>query len=165
MSARDSDADRGMSTKRAAMARVRTRDTGPELVVRSALHRSGYRFRTHAADLPGKPDILLPRHRLAIFVHGCFWHGHIGCGRAGIPKTRPDFWKEKIRRNQDRDQVVLERLADLGWRTLVVWSCETVRSAVLVSRLQQVLDMNRLGGPENRRTGGQPAKSRRSTRK
>ena len=106
------------------MARVRCRDTQPELVIRSLLHRMGYRFRLHRNDLPGKPDIVLPGRRRIIFVHGCFWHSHEGCRRARVPKTRTEFWTKKLNTNRDRDHQMISKLADLGWATLVVWECE-----------------------------------------
>ena len=105
------------------MARVRNKNTGPELLVRSLLHRMGYRFRLHAA-LPGKPDVVLPRYKAVIFVHGCFWHGHKNCRRAALPATRTEFWAEKIAGNAQRDASALRKLEELGYRPLVVWQCE-----------------------------------------
>lgn len=106
------------------MSRIRGRDTVPELVVRSYLHRRGLRFRLHRRDLPGRPDIVLPAYRVAILVHGCFWHGHAGCKRASLPKTRVSFWAEKIAANRERDARSIRALEALGWRPLVVWECE-----------------------------------------
>lgn len=106
------------------MRKVRNRDTAPELRVRRLLHRAGYRFRLHRRDLPGTPDLYLPRHRLAIFVHGCFWHGHADCRRARLPATRPEFWSAKIERNKERDARTLQALADDNIRTIVLWVCE-----------------------------------------
>lgn len=105
------------------MAAIRGRDTTPELVLRSALHRAGFRFRLHARVLPGRPDIVLPKHRLAIFVHGCFWHHH-RCPAFVWPKTRATFWREKIEGNVARDRKVRAAMNRLGWRTMVVWECE-----------------------------------------
>lgn len=96
----------------------------PELVVRSYLHRRGLRFRLHRRDLPGRPDIVLPAYRVAILVHGCFWHGHAGCKRASLPKTRVSFWAEKIAANRERDARSIRALEALGWRPLIVWECE-----------------------------------------
>ena len=105
------------------MSRVKGRDTKPELLVRSIVHRLGYRFRLHEKKLPGRPDIVLPRHRKAIFVHGCFWHGHQGCRRAARPATNHEFWDKKLDGNIARDAANLEALREAGWKVLVVWQC------------------------------------------
>ena len=105
------------------LAAVKNKNTAPEIVVRKTLHRLGYRFRLHRRDLPGNPDIVLPRHRAVIFVHGCFWHGH-DCRRGKRPATRTEFWNAKLDRNLARDRNNAERLKALGWRTLTVWECE-----------------------------------------
>ena len=104
------------------MAAVRSRDTGPEVAVRKALHGRGFRYRTHVSELPGKPDIVLPRYRAAILVHGCFWHGH-DCRLFRLPATRRAFWDAKIRRNRERDADVRKALRVAGWRCLTVWEC------------------------------------------
>lgn len=109
------------------MSRVKSANTKPELRVRSALHAMGYRFRLHRKDLPGKPDIVLPKHRTAVFVHGCFWHQHSGCRKATIPQNNRDYWERKLRRNVDRDRNVREELAERGWRVLTLWECEIPR--------------------------------------
>jgi DNA mismatch endonuclease (patch repair protein) len=114
--------------RRWLMGRIKNKNTAPEKLVRSVLHRLGYRFRLQGKDLPGKPDIVLPRHRKVIFVHGCFWHGHPGCPRAARPTTNTAFWDRKIDANIARDQDVQSRLSELGWSSLVVWQCRT-RSA------------------------------------
>lgn len=106
------------------MQSVRTKDTGPERTVRRLLHREGYRFRLHPPNLPGRPDIVLPRHRKAIFVHGCFWHGH-GCQIGKLPKSRLEYWRPKIAANRARDAKKAEELAALGWDVMVIWQCET----------------------------------------
>src|SRR6266545_2111703 len=98
------------------MARVRTRDTGPEIAVRKLLHSMGYRFRLAPHELPGKPDIVLPRYKAAIFVHGCFWHGHTGCARGARPSSNAEFWNQKIDGNIRRDRKVQRALRLLGWR-------------------------------------------------
>jgi len=121
------------------MSRIRSRDTSPERVVRSLLHRLGYRFRLHRRDLPGSPDIVLPRHRAVVFVHGCFWHRHRGCRFAYTPKTRQQFWMQKFRENQARDERARRKLRRMGWRVLVVWECQTARPDRLGSRLQRWL--------------------------
>lgn len=106
------------------MAKIHGKDTRPEKIVRSLIHRLGYRFRLHRVDLPGKPDIVLPRLRKVIFVHGCFWHGHKGCKRAKRPATNTEFWNKKIDRNIERDKQNLSDLENAGWKCLVIWGCE-----------------------------------------
>ncbi|MCJ2101012.1 very short patch repair endonuclease [Methylobacterium sp. E-046] len=100
------------------------RDTKPELIVRRLLHSMGYRFRLHRRDLPGTPDIVLPRHRAAIQVHGCFWHQHQGCRHANLPRSRSAYWHPKLARNVERDAHAISALEALGWRVLVLWECE-----------------------------------------
>lgn len=106
------------------MSRIKGRDTGPELRLRSLLHRAGFRFRLHAKDLPGKPDIVLPKYRTAIFVHGCFWHRHEGCRHATTPSTRADFWQDKFATNVNRDERNRTALEAAGWRVETIWECE-----------------------------------------
>ena len=106
------------------MGRIRSKNTLPELRVRRHLHASGLRFRLHSRALPGKPDIVLPRYRVAVCVNGCFWHGH-SCKDGRRPKTNRPYWNKKLDRNIERDRGMDERLASLGWRRLVVWSCES----------------------------------------
>jgi len=109
----------------ALMARVRQKGTGPELLVRRCLHRLGFRFRLHRKDLPGTPDIVLPKHCKVIFVHGCYWHRHPGCTRTTTPKTRTDFWTDKFRSNVQRDRRNMRKLRESGWEPYIVWECET----------------------------------------
>lgn len=123
----------------ALMRSVGRRNTAPELQVRRMLHKAGYRFRLERKDLPGKPDIVLPKYRSVIFVHGCFWHGHEGCRRAGLPITNYDFWKSKIEGNKRRDGIVLDALAELRWSALVVWQCETRDKEALLEKLNKFL--------------------------
>ena len=104
------------------MASVRSKDTAPEVAVRKALHARGFRYRTHAAELPGKPDIVLPKYQATLLVHGCFWHGH-HCSLFQLPATRTEFWNAKIRRNRERDAEVRNALRAAGWRCLTVWEC------------------------------------------
>ena len=104
------------------MAGIRGRNTKPERVIRSVLHRRGFRFRLHRSDLPGKPDLVFPKHRAVILIHGCFWHGH-GCHLFRWPKTREDFWREKIRSNMERDRRQFSALRDAGWRVATIWEC------------------------------------------
>ncbi|MGO8714404.1 MAG: very short patch repair endonuclease [Smithella sp.] len=106
------------------MSHIRSRDTKPELIIRSMLHKMGFRFRLHRRDLPGCPDIVLPKYKAIIFVHGCFWHLHDGCRDGTIPKTYQDKWKYKLERNVQRDKIHIERLQELGWNVLVIWECE-----------------------------------------
>jgi DNA mismatch endonuclease (patch repair protein) len=110
--------------RRRMMSAIRSRNTKPERRVRSALHAEGYRFRIHAGWLPGRPDIVFTRRRVVIFVHGCFWHGHSGCKNYQVPKTRTEYWSEKIEKNVRRDASNSARLGQLGWTTAVVWECE-----------------------------------------
>lgn len=109
-------------TRSRMMSGIRGRNTKPEILVRSLLHRQGFRFRLHVRELPGKPDIVLPRYHAAIFVHGCFWHGH-DCPLFRMPGTRADFWRDKIGRNQTNDQKAKSALLAAGWRVGVVWEC------------------------------------------
>lgn len=121
------------------MSRVSGCDTKPEVVVRKILHSMGFRFRLHVRRLPGKPDIVLPRYRKVIFVHGCFWHGHEGCPRSKRPTTNEDFWNVKIDANIRRDVVVLQELSNAGWDVLVVWGCEIKRRDALMEKLLHFL--------------------------
>lgn len=105
------------------MQNVKTKNTAPEIKLRSLLHKNGFRFRVNRKDLPGKPDIVLPKYRAVIFVHGCFWHGH-DCPRGQRPQTNADFWNQKIDRNVIRDKSDVSLLESLGWRVLIVWECE-----------------------------------------
>lgn len=117
--------DRITSEQRSAlMGKIRAKNTKPELAVRSLVHRLGYRFRLHARDLPGSPDIVFPSRKKVIFVHGCFWHWHPRCAIAKIPKTRTNFWTHKLQRNRERDFRKITQLQTSGWQSLVVWECE-----------------------------------------
>jgi DNA mismatch endonuclease (patch repair protein) len=106
------------------MSRIKNKDTKPELLVRSIIHKSGFRFRKNRTDLPGRPDIVLPRFRKIIFVHGCFWHGHKNCKRASLPSTNRKFWEDKINKNKARDRSNYKQLKKLGWSFLVLWQCD-----------------------------------------
>ncbi len=121
------------------MSRIRGKDTKPELAVRRMLHAMGYRFRLHRKDLPGRPDIVLPRHKLALFVHGCFWHGCEKCDR-GLRKAKSNanFWAAKVAENRERDARNLGALTALGWRVEVVWECDTRSHAQLDAVLDQI---------------------------
>jgi DNA mismatch endonuclease (patch repair protein) len=124
------------------MRRVKGVNTGPELAVRRALHAIGKRFRLHRRDLPGRPDIVLPKAKVAIFVHGCFWHRHQGCRRASTPATRPDFWNAKFARTTERDAEQDAALRRLGWRVETIWECETHPAELLTERLSAIFDRN-----------------------
>lgn len=123
----------------ALMAKVRSKDTKPEMAVRRLVHGMGYRYRLHCAALPGRPDLAFASRKKAILVHGCFWHGHAGCPAHRIPKTRRAYWKAKIEGNQARDKLARGRLKRLGWGTMVVWECETKRPEKLARRLARFL--------------------------
>jgi DNA mismatch endonuclease (patch repair protein) len=123
----------------AVMRRVKGKDTSPELAVRKALTRLGVRYRLHRKDLPGKPDIVMPGRRLALFVHGCFWHGH-DCARGSrVPKQNRDYWVGKVDRNRARDAKAREDLAALGWRVETIWECELKDGEALKARLAAML--------------------------
>ena len=121
------------------MARIQGRDTVPEVVVRRTAHRLGFRFRLYRKDLPGRPDLVFPRYRAVVFVHGCFWHRHDGCRFAYTPRSRVRFWTEKFRQNVARDRRTEDALRSLGWRVLVIWECETRDDAVVACRLEHFL--------------------------
>jgi DNA mismatch endonuclease (patch repair protein) len=106
------------------MSRIQAKDTKPEMLVRKFLHSNGFRYRLHVKDLPGKPDLVLPKYNSVIFVHGCFWHAHAGCEYFTIPKTRTNWWKEKLYGNKERDEKNIEKLKEDGWNVIVVWECE-----------------------------------------
>ena len=111
------------ATRSRMMAGIQGKNTKPEMIVRKYLHSRGYRFRLHRKDLPGRPDLVLPKYMLAIFVHGCFWHRHTHCFYAKMPSTRVDFWREKLSKNVERDLVQVAQLIEMGWRVLVIWEC------------------------------------------
>lgn len=117
------------------MRAIRKKDTRPELLVRRRLHALGYRFRLHRRDLPGTPDIVLPRHKVVIQVHGCFWHQHPGCRHATRPRTNQDYWLPKLERNVARDAASAAALEALGWRVIILWECELAREEKLEAAL------------------------------
>jgi DNA mismatch endonuclease (patch repair protein) len=124
-------------TRSQMMARIRSRDTRPEVATRAAVHSMGLRFRKHAADLPGNPDIVNRRNKWAIFVHGCFWHSHDACRLASNPKSNKVYWTEKLRRNQSRDREKIALLCLMGFRVLVIWECEVRDGVRLGSALRR----------------------------
>ena len=123
------------------MSRIQSRDTKPEKTVRSLLHRMGYRFRLYRKDLPGKPDIVLPKFRTAIFVHGCFWHRHKGCKFSYTPKSRIAFWNSKFGKNIERDGRVCDQLQEQGWHVVVIWECETKDMHALSERVSNLFTL------------------------
>lgn len=122
------------------MSRIRSSNTAPEVALRRAMHALGFRFRLHSKGLPGKPDIVLPRYKTVIFVHGCFWHRHRGCKVATTPKTNTEFWIEKFDRNVVRDARTREQLERLGWRVIVVWECELRSANQVAGAVRRVAD-------------------------
>ncbi len=106
------------------MSQITGKDTKPEMLVRKFLHSNGFRYRLHAKELPGKPDLVLPKYNSVIFVHGCFWHAHEDCKYFKIPKTRTEWWKKKLFGNKDRDEKNIRKLKDKGWNVMVTWGCE-----------------------------------------
>ncbi|MBR5886681.1 MAG: DNA mismatch endonuclease Vsr [Akkermansia sp.] len=121
------------------MSAIKGKNTKPEIVVRKVLHALGYRFRLHYKDLPGKPDIILPRYKTVIFVNGCFWHRHPGCRYASMPSTNVEFWRAKFRENVERDLKNYSRLRDMGWNVAVLWTCE-IKSLVQNEEISFSLD-------------------------
>ena len=122
------------------MARVRGKDTGPEIVVRRLAHGMGYRYRLHRRDLPGTPDLVFVGRRKVIFVHGCFWHRHSGCAAARVPKSRYEFWLAKLQGNSERDSTNVRELCKQGWDVMVIWECELKDIARLRARIGRFLD-------------------------
>jgi DNA mismatch endonuclease (patch repair protein) len=124
--------DRVTRARRSAiMSAVRGKNTTPELLVRSAAHRLGLRFRLHSARLPGRPDLVFPKWKTVVFVNGCFWHGHKGCSRAKLPKSRVAFWRRKLAENVRRDARNYTQLTEMGWRTVILWQCELGRPGTI----------------------------------
>ena len=131
------------ATRSRMMSGIRSKDTRPEIIVRQALYHAGFRFRLHRKDLPGKPDIVLPKYHAVIFVHGCFWHGH-NCHYCKIPKTRTEFWLDKINANAARDLRNVEALRASGWTVLTVWECEIRDKKDWLAPLTETLRGNEL---------------------
>ena len=120
------------------MSRVRGKDTSPEIRVRRAAHALGLRYRLHRRDLPGTPDLVFPKYRVALFVHGCFWHRHHGCRKSSDPKSRRDYWQAKFAANVERDAKVADELEKLGWSVATIWECETRNSERVTSKLREI---------------------------
>jgi len=121
------------------MRTIRKKDTRPEIAVRRIVHALGYRFRLHRRDLPGTPDIVLPRHRKVILVHGCFWHQHANCRLSKLPRSRTSYWLPKLARNVQRDETALTALRQMGWKACVIWECEVADQGRLLKRLNRFL--------------------------
>ncbi|KAF0111749.1 MAG: DNA mismatch endonuclease patch repair protein [Chloroflexi bacterium] len=128
------------------MSRIGSKNTGPEIKVRSILHKNGYRFRLNGkvgrklypkGYLPGKPDLVLAKYKAVIFINGCFWHQHNGCKKGTIPKTRTDWWRKKLHENFERDSIIREQLKNLGWKVLIVWECE-VQGQIFLDELNAI---------------------------
>jgi DNA mismatch endonuclease (patch repair protein) len=119
------------------MSRIRGKDTGPELVVRRYLHAEGFRYRLHVRDLPGRPDIVLPKHGVVVFVNGCFWHAH-ACQKGRIPSTRSEFWAAKFKRNRRRDEKIRRCLRKAGWRVITLWECSLSTGSKATKRLDRL---------------------------
>ena len=117
------------------MSAIKSKNTKPEIAVRKLLHSLGYRFRLHRKDLPGSPDIVLPKYKTVIFVHGCFWHRHENCKYASTPKTRKEFWNKKFKENIERDLEIQDKIKNLDWRSVVIWECE-------LNSLQEIITQN-----------------------
>lgn len=135
-------------TRSRMMSGIRGKNTKPEMAVRRFLHAHGYRFRIHRKDLPGNPDMVFPRLKICLFVHGCFWHRHMGCRYATTPKTRPEFWNDKFQKNVARDQASIDSLEALGWQVLVVWECQLKNDknalAKLLSKMEELKLQSRM---------------------
>lgn len=140
--------DRLNAAERSAhMRKIRKTNTKPELVVRRIAHQLGLRFRLHRRDLPGSPDLVLPRRRTVVLVHGCFWHQHAGCKLARQPKSRLDYWLPKLKRNQARDEETLRDLQQLGWNVVIIWECETKSPELVADRLAPLLQLSPASPP------------------
>ena len=120
------------------MSAIKSKNTKPEIAVRKLLHSMGFRFRLHRKDLPGSPDIVLPKYKTLIFVHGCFWHRHENCKYASNPKTRKEFWESKFKANVKRDLEIQEKIKNIGWQSVVIWECELKDSSALKKKLQNI---------------------------
>jgi DNA mismatch endonuclease (patch repair protein) len=133
-------ADKISAERRSAnMRRIRSKDTSPEIALRSLIHRLGYRFRLHRKDLPGNPDMVFPSRRKVIFVHGCFWHQHRECREGRVPGSRLEYWGPKLRRNQERDAEAQASLKGQGWRSLTVWECQLKDAAAVLKTVKRFL--------------------------
>jgi len=121
------------------MSQIRSKHTGPEMAVRKALTKRGLRYRIHCGQLPGKPDIIIPKLNIVIFVNGCFWHQHSNCKKKAMPKTNIEYWENKLRQNVKRQQRDIRTLNKLGWKAYIIWECQTTKDAKLANRLSRIL--------------------------
>lgn len=121
------------------MSRIRSKNTKPEMIVRSWLHKQGFRFRLHDKKLPGKPDIVLKKYKTVIFVNGCFWHGHKNCKYSSLPKTRTNWWKDKIAGNINRSKLQIKELRKLDWKVITLWQCQMVTESYLKKQLSKII--------------------------
>jgi DNA mismatch endonuclease (patch repair protein) len=121
------------------MSKIASKETKPEILVRKYLFSRGFRYRKNAKELPGKPDIILPKYKTVIFIHGCFWHGHDGCQKSQLPTSNIEFWIEKIGKNKERDQKEIQKLQLLGWKVIVVWQCEIKNRILQKERLERLV--------------------------
>ena len=145
------------------MSQIHSSNTKPELKLRHALWRLGFRYRMNDRRLPGSPDIVLPKYRTAIFIHGCFWHGHKGCKNYTVPKTNTDFWVTKVARNQERDQEVWRQLEAKGWSVIIVWECE-LKKSVLDETINRIAEEIRQNGEDYSQAQEDRRKSREAYR-
>ena len=122
------------------MSAIKSKNTKPEIKVRKVLHSMGYRFRLHRKDLPGSPDIVLPKYKTVIFVHGCFWHRHENCKYASNPKTRKEFWENKFKTNVKRDKEIQEKIKNIGWKSVVIWECEVRNIESIEEKIKRFLN-------------------------
>ncbi|MBB5393925.1 MULTISPECIES: very short patch repair endonuclease [unclassified Herbaspirillum] len=129
---------RTIEQRRRIMQSVRIKDTGPEIIVRKIIYGLGYRYRLHRKDLPGRPDICFPGKKKVIFVHGCFWHGHL-CKKGQLPKSKLEYWQPKINANKSRDAKNVDLLEQQGWKILILWQCELYETETLLLRLEEFL--------------------------
>jgi len=121
------------------MSKISGKDTKPEISVRKYLFSKGFRYRKNVKELLGKPDIVLPKYKTIIFIHGCFWHGHEGCKKSALPATNLEFWKDKLQKNKERDKSNILKLQESGWKVIVVWQCELKNSTVRNNRLEKLI--------------------------
>ena len=122
------------------MSAIKSKNTKPEIKVRKVLHSMGYRFRLHSKNLPGSPDIVLPKYKTVIFVHGCFWHRHENCKYASTPKTRQEFWENKFKANVKRDLEIQEKIKNIGWKYVVIWECEARNIESIEEKIKRFLN-------------------------
>lgn len=130
------------ATRSYNMSRIKSKDTKPEMLVRKFLFANGFRYRLYVKNLPGKPDIVLPKYKTVIFVHGCFWHGHKGCKYYSIPKTRTDWWMEKINKNIDNDEKTINALQEKGWHVIIMWGCELKQTKKDITLPKLITNLN-----------------------